>query len=221
VPSVVAVGRGRRYRLVSFGVLIACDSPTRSCTELVVVNAGNVPDWPPPVQLTSHDTVADATNMAPGSPALLRAYVCPQSGDGAAGLPPAVYGVPGPLHTTVDPSPNDQVTDIGEAVAVTDSPGTDAVALTGVHAPWSSHNHVATFTSCMRSGGGDVTTRGPGNENWFTAWRASTSGAGNGAALPAGTHTIPPAVPANVPLVQLTRYQAPASPACCSTDAGG
>jgi hypothetical protein len=56
-------------------VLIACDSPTRSCTELVVVNAGNVPDWPPPAQLTVHDTVADTTNAPLASPALLSEYV--------------------------------------------------------------------------------------------------------------------------------------------------
>jgi len=142
-------------------VLIACDSPTRSCAVLVVVSAGNDPDCPAPDHLTPHDTVADTLNAPAGSPALLRRYVCPQSGDGAAGSPPATYGVPGPSHTTVDPSPNVQVTDIGVAVAVTDSPGTDAVALTGAHDDRSSHSHVGTFTSCMRSGGGDVATRGP------------------------------------------------------------
>ncbi|MFF5985909.1 MULTISPECIES: hypothetical protein [Pseudonocardiaceae] len=52
----------------------------------------------------------------------------PQSGEAADGLPPVGNGVPAPGHVTVEPSPIDQVTDWGVAVAVTDTPGTDAVA---------------------------------------------------------------------------------------------
>jgi hypothetical protein len=40
----------------------------------------------------------------------------------------AVYRVPGPVQFTVVPSPIDQVTEVGSAQAVTDIPGTEAVA---------------------------------------------------------------------------------------------
>ena len=59
--------------------------------------------------------------------------MCPQSGDGAAGsLTPFTYAVPDPLHTVLVPSPQAQVTLSGVAVAVTDSPGTDAVETANV-----------------------------------------------------------------------------------------
>jgi hypothetical protein len=44
-------------------------------------------------------------------------------------------------------SPMDQVTDDGVAVAVTDTPGTDTVAVT-VRQPSESHNHVGNETNC-------------------------------------------------------------------------
>jgi hypothetical protein len=47
---------------------------------------------------------------------------------------------------TVRPSPVDHDTDLGRAVAVTTTPGTDAVAATTSH-PSSSHNHVGRFTN--------------------------------------------------------------------------
>ena len=70
----------------------------------------------------------------------------PQSGDGAAGSPPAVYGVPGPRQTTTLPSPITHLADSGTARAVTDTPGTAAVACTGAQSP-PSHSHVGRFTS--------------------------------------------------------------------------
>ena len=70
----------------------------------------------------------------------------PQSGDGAFGSLPARNGVPAPVHVTVLPSPMDHVTDVGVAVAVTDTPGTEAVADTGPH-PLDNHIHVGRFTS--------------------------------------------------------------------------
>ncbi|WTW93459.1 hypothetical protein OG216_08765 [Streptomycetaceae bacterium NBC_01309] len=48
---------------------------------------------------------------------------------------------------TDSPFPIDQVADTGTAVAVTDTPGTDAVADTGPHTDPSTHNHVGTRTT--------------------------------------------------------------------------
>ncbi|MCE7009945.1 hypothetical protein LWC34_45140 [Kibdelosporangium philippinense] len=55
------------------------------------------------------------------------------------------YTVPGPLQLTVVPSPIDHDTDFGVAVAVTETPGTDAVADEGAQPPVS-HNQVGKFT---------------------------------------------------------------------------
>jgi hypothetical protein len=53
-----------------------------------------------------------------------------------------LYGAPGPLHATECPSPIDHDTDVGVAVAVTDSPATAAGGdLTATHGPCN-HNHV-------------------------------------------------------------------------------
>lgn len=57
----------------------------------------------------------------------------------------AVRGA-GPWHVTVVPSPIDHDTDFGVAVAVTDTPGTDAVADAGAHL-LASHSQVGKFTS--------------------------------------------------------------------------
>ncbi|MCX4561652.1 hypothetical protein [Streptomyces phaeochromogenes] len=52
----------------------------------------------------------------------------------AEALGPAVpYGVPGPLHVTELPSPIVHTTNVGRATAVTETPGTDAVADTACH----------------------------------------------------------------------------------------
>ncbi|MEU0924579.1 hypothetical protein [Streptomyces malaysiensis] len=65
---------------------------------------------------------------------------------------PGRYGVPGPWQTLDPPSPIDQSTDTGLATAVTDTPGTDAVADTFRQAPRSSHSHVGTVTNCSSAG---------------------------------------------------------------------
>lgn len=62
------------------------------------------------------------------------------------------YGVPGPLQLRELPSPIDQSTDVGRAVTVTDTPGTEAVADTFRHRPRCSHSQVGKFTSCSAAG---------------------------------------------------------------------
>ncbi|MEV4033697.1 hypothetical protein [Streptomyces umbrinus] len=47
--------------------------------------------------------------------------------------PAAPYGAPGPLHAIELPSPIVHTTDVGRATAVTETPGTDAVADTAPH----------------------------------------------------------------------------------------
>jgi hypothetical protein len=59
--------------------------------------------------------------------------------------------MPGPLHVAVPPSPIDHVTDVGAAVAVTEMPGTDAVAEIGSQA-LTDHNQVGKFTSWSLAG---------------------------------------------------------------------
>ncbi|MGW5053950.1 hypothetical protein [Actinokineospora sp. NPDC004072] len=54
--------------------------------------------------------------------------------------------MPAPVHVTFVPSPIDQVTEVGVAVAVTDTPGTEAVAVT-VRQPPSNHIHVGKLTN--------------------------------------------------------------------------
>ncbi|MGW8375390.1 hypothetical protein [Streptomyces sp. ODS28] len=91
--------------------------------------------------------------------------MCPQSGDGrfalTADLPP--YGVPGPLHVTGLPSPNFHTTFCGRATAVTDTPGTDAIADLLPQLPRASHNHVGRCTSCSLAGLARMT--GDGSRN--------------------------------------------------------
>ncbi|GLY71368.1 hypothetical protein Atai01_79870 [Amycolatopsis taiwanensis] len=50
------------------------------------------------------------------------------------------------MQVTVSPSPIDHDTEVGLATAVTDAPGTDAVADTGPH-PLDNHSHVGRFTN--------------------------------------------------------------------------
>ena len=57
----------------------------------------------------------------------------------------------------------------GVAVAVTDIPGTDAVALRAPHAAGSTHNHVGTNTSCADGGAGLTRIVGGGIRSSFTA----------------------------------------------------
>lgn len=75
------------------------------------------------------------------------------------------------------PSPSDQVTPVGRAVAVTDSPGTAAVAEAAPQAVRSSHNHVGKFTNCRPAG--DSRIVGDGNRNWSYACLAIAAGSGS------------------------------------------
>jgi hypothetical protein len=59
--------------------------------------------------------------------------------------------VPAPAHVTVLPSPIDHVTEVGVATAVTDTPGTEAVADIRLHPP-DNHNQLGRFTSCSPGG---------------------------------------------------------------------
>lgn len=95
--------------------------------------------------------------------------MCPQLGDAADGSPPTRHGVPAPVHVTVAPSPVTHTARTGVAVAVTDNPGTDAVAATGRHTDGSSHNHVGTNTNCGAGGAGFNRITGVGNRNRDTA----------------------------------------------------
>lgn len=115
--------------------------------------------------------------------------MCPHVGDDAAASIPGLHRVPGPAHTTSAPSPVLHCTRTGLAVAVTDNPGTPAVADRGTHDPEPSHNHVGTFTNCGAGGAGLNLITGPGNRNVATALRATTAGSTEAAASPAGTQS--------------------------------
>ena len=80
--------------------------------------------------------------------------MCPQSGDGEAGLSALVYGVPAPWQVTVLPSPGCQVTETGVAVAVTLSPGTVAVFDSGTHSAGLIHSQADRFASCKAAWAG-------------------------------------------------------------------
>src|SRR5437762_9061966 len=85
----------------------------------------------------------------------------------------------------------DHSTRSGDAVTVTGSPGTDAVADCACHESRGTHNHVGRETSCSRSYGGDVCTPGKNNGNTLRAWRANV--APSTAAGAAGLNTTKPA----------------------------
>ncbi|WP_329072668.1 hypothetical protein [Amycolatopsis sp. NBC_01480] len=88
------------------------------------------------------------------------------------------------------PSPIDHDAEAGVAAAVTDAPGTEAVADRAPQPPRSSHNQVGRFTSLVPAG--LDTIRGTGNRNCDRACCASSSGDGSGAApgaWPSGIHT--------------------------------
>ncbi|MGW2874751.1 hypothetical protein ACWDBP_00315 [Streptomyces sp. NPDC001233] len=92
-------------------------------------------------------TVTDTVNASSGCPAEERRYVCPQSGDAESAEYFAEYGVPGPSHVTVLPSPMTHDALCGIAFAVTVTPGTVAVFDTGFHIARSNHIHVGTRTN--------------------------------------------------------------------------
>jgi hypothetical protein len=113
----------------------------------------------------------------------------PQSGLAAAGSPPAfaVYGVPGPSHDTVAPSPIDHTTRTGVALAVTTTRGTLADAdLETAHHDGSTHNHIGNITNCGAGTGGFTTTSGRGNTNLDAATRPNAARPG---ATASGNHT--------------------------------
>ncbi|WP_158073295.1 hypothetical protein [Amycolatopsis sp. CB00013] len=88
--------------------------------------------------------------------------------------------MPGPAHDTVLPSPITQATPVGVAVAVTDTPGTEAVADCGRHIARSNHNHVGSRTNWVPAGLEPIT--GLGNRSCDRARSANSSGEGSGAA---------------------------------------
>jgi hypothetical protein len=148
------------------------DSCTCAATVAVVVIAGTAPVAPPPAHDTFHITVA-VTLTAPGA-----VNVCPHVGLAARGSVPAVHAVPGPLHDTVAPSLVVSVNRAGTAVAVTDNPGTDAVADRDPHEPPSNHTHVGSPTNCGAGGAGFNRITGAGNRSAFTAASAKTAALG-------------------------------------------
>ena len=98
------------------------------------------------------------------------------------------YGVPGFAHTTVLPSPIDQLIDTARAVAVTDSPGTAAVAVCVDHvvAPTRVHIQVGNPTTWRDVTGGDNTICGPANPNNAAARAAKIAGVGCAPPNPVG-----------------------------------
>lgn len=106
----------------------------------------------------------------------------PQSGEGPPGGIVSAYGVPGPAHATSPPSPVDHDTDVGRAVAVTDTPPADADLDCARHTERSTHSHVGRVTNWSSSGFGDDLMTGLGNTRSAVARRARA--AGEGAAAP-------------------------------------
>lgn len=120
------------------------------------------------------------------------------------------------------PSPSDQVTLAGVAVAVTDSPGTAAVAEAAPQPVRSSHNHVGKFTNCRPAG--DSRIAGDGSRNWSYAARANAAGSGKtgpAAAGASGMNTGGRKIASATPLpVHLYTYQAPFGAAADPADPG-
>ena len=128
---------------------------------------------------------------------------------------PDFHAVPAPRQVIVVPSPISHRTRVGVAVAVTDTPGTDAVAVRAPHVVGSTHSHTGTRTSRSTFGLGFARIRGDGNGRSADARRANTAGftASGGFAIHCG------AVPSTLPPVpQMYEYQAPLPG---STPAGG
>jgi hypothetical protein len=114
----------------------------------------------------------------------------------------------------VDPSPHDQNTDVGVAVAVTLTPGTDAVAARGPHDVFDIQPHTGTPTRFCASAAGFVETTGDGRTSRADAIRATCSGDATGTAAPAGTHTGPDNASAPEPVAPVhVRWNQPPAPA--------
>ena len=138
--------------------------------------------------------------------------MCPQSGDDAFGSLPGRNGVPAPVQVTELPSPIDQDTDVGVAVAVTDTPGSEAVADTGPH-PLDNHIHVGRLTSWSPAGFAAID--GVGSFSCLRAMFANSAGEGNCAApgcCPSGIHTGGRYSASTAPPEHLQTYQAPGCP---------
>src|SRR4051812_17995942 len=88
------------------------------------------------------------------------------------------YGVPGPSHRTVFPSPSAQLTAFTCAVAVTDNPGTLALRTIGpqVFSVFSTHNQTGIFTSPICPTPGADFTKGGANCIAATARYANVTG---------------------------------------------
>src|SRR5262249_56503385 len=67
----------------------------------------------------------------------------------------------------------------GRAVALTDRPGTDAVADLEPHDEPSSHSHVGRNTSCAAGGAGFTRIAGSGRRRFLTASAARSAGFGS------------------------------------------
>jgi hypothetical protein len=114
------------------------------------------------------------------------------------------------------------VTDTGVAVAVTDTPGTAAVAETGLQPPASIHNHTGKPTCVPTANDGDAATSGAGARSRAAARRANVAGS-TGITAPitaSGRHTTsdPVVIPKHC-----RAYHEPATPGCASdaNTAGG
>ncbi|PWU54621.1 hypothetical protein DLE60_29540 [Micromonospora globispora] len=84
------------------------------------------------------------------------------------------------------PSPGRHTTRTGVAVAVTDIPGTDAVAERLPHVEGSTHHHTGSCASTPAAALGFLRIAGAGSRSRDTATRASASGS---ATCPSASHT--------------------------------
>ncbi|GAA1673490.1 hypothetical protein GCM10009765_23530 [Fodinicola feengrottensis] len=84
----------------------------------------------------------------------------PQSGDAAAPPRAGVHGVPREWQVSQPPSPIDQLTATGRAVAVTVKAGTLAVAVWVCHESRLTHSHTGNRTSFTPVGLAPVRTAG-------------------------------------------------------------
>ena len=122
------------------------------------------------------------------------------------------YGVPGDVHTTVDPSPICHTTRTTRAVAVTDTPGTAAVADTGPHVCGDTavHNHTGRPTRPVLPCCGAIPITGPRSGNNDTARAANIAGVAPTPPNPGGgvgSHNHPPPLPPDPG--QVATYTAP------------
>ncbi|MEU2610653.1 hypothetical protein ABZ570_03570 [Micromonospora sp. NPDC007271] len=117
--------------------------------------------------------------------------------------------MPGPTQVRSGlPSPKDQRTFVGVAVAVTATPGTDAVADRAPHVTESTHNHTGTRTSTNGAVPGFVRIFGAGRRSRDRAVCASAAGSTPGGS---SSHTGVPCEPSPSP-THVHAYQPPSGP---------